>query len=192
MDHRNQWLRILKTAGLIKKIEGHKFNELHVHVLRKFFQTNCKLAGCRTDMVDYWLGHHPINQSEYLNDSYLRAPIGRHAEEYRKAVKSLTVYSDMAEAYVLAKEALSSIEQLKDKIVGTETKYSELMKEVETSRKMNKWLIEQILENDPKIQSRFIKKSGDVKNMKDEEIVRLRDQIFALIKSNRLKKNLKS
>ena len=87
-----QWRILLRRSGLMKKIPGHSFSELHPHTLRKFFQTNCKLSGCRSDLVDYWLGHHPVGVDAYLNDAYLRAPEPVHVEEYRKAVSALTVF----------------------------------------------------------------------------------------------------
>jgi len=87
-----QWRRLLTRANLQRKIENHKYTELHGHVLRKFFQTNCKLSGCRADFVDYWLGHHPVKQEEYLNDSYFRPSKEAHVQEYRKAIPSLTIF----------------------------------------------------------------------------------------------------
>jgi integrase len=89
-----QWRKLLQRAKLARKIPGHNFVELHAHVLRKFFQTNCKLAGCRADFVDFWMGHRSMRTETYLNDSYFRPSLQEHIKEYRKAVRHLTVFSD--------------------------------------------------------------------------------------------------
>lgn len=87
-----QWRALLTRSNLKNKITGHTYTELHGHVLRKYFQTTCKLANCRADFVDFWLGHHPTKQDQYLNDSYFRPSIEAHLEEYRKAVPALEVF----------------------------------------------------------------------------------------------------
>jgi hypothetical protein len=107
-----QWRILLKRSGLVKKVENHTFNELHPHTLRKFFQTNCKLAGCRSDLVDYWMGHHSMGPGEYLNDSYLRAPLEAHMMEYRKAVPALTVF----ETNVASQEVKAEMIDLKERL----------------------------------------------------------------------------
>jgi len=91
-----QWRAIIKRSNLAKKIDGHSYSELHAHVLRKFFQTTCKLAGCRADFVDFWMGHHPARADQYLNDSYFRPEIKDHVSEYRKAEKALTIFKEYA------------------------------------------------------------------------------------------------
>jgi len=83
----------VKRAMLHGKIEGHRWSELHGHVLRKFFQTRCELSGCRADFVDFWMGHHPAAQNQYLNDSYFRPELSEHLTEYRKAVSSLLIFN---------------------------------------------------------------------------------------------------
>jgi integrase len=87
-----QWTILVKKAGLLEKIPGHKNHALHGHSLRKFFQTHAKLSGCRADFVDFWMGHNPTGSNEYLNDSYFRPDLKEHLAEYRKAVLSLTVF----------------------------------------------------------------------------------------------------
>ena len=110
-----QWRRLIRRANLSQKIEGHAYTELHAHVLRKFFQTNCKLAGCRPDFVDFWMGHHPVRQEEYLNDSYFRPSTEQHLTEYRKAALSLSVFESA--------ELTNEIEQLKQEY---EAKFKDL------------------------------------------------------------------
>ena len=87
-----QWTVLVKRARLLEKIPNSRSYTLHGHSLRKFFQTHCKLSGCRADFVDFWMGHHPTGANEYLNDSYFRPDIKEHLTEYRKAVSGLTVF----------------------------------------------------------------------------------------------------
>jgi integrase len=87
-----QWTVLVKRAKLLEKVPNSRSFTLHGHSLRKFFQTHCKLSGCRADFVDFWMGHHPTGANEYLNDSYFRPDLKEHLSEYRKAVLSLTVF----------------------------------------------------------------------------------------------------
>lgn len=113
-----QWRRLVKKANLERKMPGHNWTELHLHTLRKFFQTNCKLAGCRADFVDFWLGHHPVRQDEYLNDSYFRPTIESHIAEYRKAVESLTIFD-------VSEETNRRIRELENQIDAKEKERSQ-------------------------------------------------------------------
>lgn len=107
-----QWTLLVKRAKLLEKIPGSRNYTLHGHSLRKFFQTHCKLAGCRADFVDFWMGHHPTGANQYLNDSYFRPDLQAHLTEYRRAVSNLEVFSDQG---INAKK-LSELEQkLQDK-----------------------------------------------------------------------------
>jgi len=123
-----QWRRLIRRANLSRKIDGHAFCELHAHVLRKYFQTNCKLAGCRPDFVDHWMGHHPVRQEEYLNDSYFRPSTEQHLEEYRKAVISLSIFE------VDAKTALfgTKLEKLEAELENIHKAIAELAAKKET------------------------------------------------------------
>jgi len=114
-----QWRALIKRSGLARKIEGHNFYELHAHTLRKFFQTNCKLAGCRADFVDFWMGHHPSRRDEYLNDAYFRSPLEEHLREYRKAVPYLTIFTEKTETVL----------DISEEDIGVLKKLLKLMKE---------------------------------------------------------------
>ena len=103
-----QWRALLTRSNLKNKITGHTYTELHGHVLRKYFQTTCKLSNCRADFVDFWLGHHPTKQDQYLNDSYFRPSLEAHLEEYRKAVPALEVFE-----MTLAESRSKELETLK-------------------------------------------------------------------------------
>ena len=105
-----QWTILVKRAKLLEKIPHQKGYTLHGHSLRKFFQTHTKLAGCRADFVDFWMGHHPTGAGQYLNDSYFRPDLKEHLAEYRKAVSSLTVFEV---SRGIMDKAKSDIEHLK-------------------------------------------------------------------------------
>jgi integrase len=87
-----QWTVLVRRAKLLEKAEGSRNFTLHGHSLRKFFQTHCKMAGCRANFVDFWMGHHPTGTNQYLDDSYFRPELKDHLIEYRKAVSQLQVF----------------------------------------------------------------------------------------------------
>ena len=80
------WQRLLAKAGLNRK--SHKMNELHFHVLRKYFKTQCVNSGIKSNYIEFWLGH----KGEYLDSSYFRATLQNHLTEYQKAIPNLSVY----------------------------------------------------------------------------------------------------
>ena len=140
-----QWRRLVRKANLDRKIKNHSWTELHLHTLRKFFQTNCKLAGCRADFVDFWMGHHPVRQDEYLNDSYFRPDLSSHLAEYRKAVDSLTVFDASAETN---RKMNAEIETLKGEVetlrgmlsvlMGLQNKQQEIRELAESNKRLVK------------------------------------------------------
>ena len=71
---------------------------IHLHCLRKAFQTRCKSAGIPPSYYDFWLGH---TTSDYLDDAYWRETLKKHVEEYRKAIPHL---SFLEESRVISKE----------------------------------------------------------------------------------------
>jgi site-specific recombinase XerD len=88
-----QWTILLKRAKLAEKIPDSRSYTLHAHTLRKFFQTKCKLKGCKGSFTTFWLGQHPKSESEeYLDGSYFRPELEKHLAEYRKVVSDLTVF----------------------------------------------------------------------------------------------------
>jgi len=125
-----QWRRLITRANLAQKIEGHAFMELHAHVLRKYFQTNCKLSGCRPDFVDFWMGHHPVRQEEYLNDSYFRPTMEQNLKEYRKAALALSVFetADLSNEVLELKAKMARIEKSKEGLTALLERVIELEK----------------------------------------------------------------
>jgi hypothetical protein len=93
--------------------------DLHAHTLRKYFQTKCKLAGCKTSFVDLWLGHVV---GEYLNGSYFRPDIRESFNEYKKAIPALTIFSK-------AEEIKIELAELKEKVAELQTFY-EIIRDV--------------------------------------------------------------
>jgi hypothetical protein len=79
------WERLLETAGLHDIT--HKYHVLHFHVLRKFFKTACTNAGVRREFIEYWMGH----VDEGLDDSYFRASVKEHLEQYRSTIPYLSI-----------------------------------------------------------------------------------------------------
>jgi integrase len=123
------WRILLKRSSLAQKIKDHKFLELHGHVLRKYFQTKCKNAGIKSDYVDFWLGHHPTSASTYLNDSYFRPTLEENANEYRKAVSALQVFSkedgtekNLEEFEAMKKQYEGRMKELQDKLDAIDRK----------------------------------------------------------------------
>lgn len=87
-----QWRRLLKRAKLAYKVENHTWMAMHLHVLRKFFQTSCNRAGVDAKYYDFWMGHVSTGKEHYLNDSYFRATVQEHLAEYRKVAPYLTIF----------------------------------------------------------------------------------------------------
>jgi integrase len=114
-----QWIVLIERARLLKRIENHRMFDLHVHTLRKYFQTKCKLAGCKTSFVDLWLGHVV---GEYLNGSYFRPDIRESFNEYKKAIPALTIFSK-------AEEIKIELAELKEKVAELQTFY-EIIRDV--------------------------------------------------------------
>jgi integrase len=145
-----QWRRLVRKANLDRKIKSHTWTELHLHTLRKFFQTNCKLAGCRADFVDFWMGHHPVRQDEYLNDSYFRPELSSHLVEYRKTVEALTVFDAGAETnrkmndeMATLKGEVESLRGMLSILIGLQTKKVDLAA-IKRLAEGNKRLVEEM------------------------------------------------
>jgi len=149
-----QWNILVKRARLLEDIPGHRYHTLHAHSLRKFFQTHTKLAGCRADFVDFWMGHHPTGQNEYLNDSYFRPELKEHLAEYRKAVASLTVFDANTREIEKNLEAKDrEIETLKSRLGAIEDalKNGNMLTPTEDySSFMSAWEIQRLLKGEKK------------------------------------------
>ena len=152
----NHWRRLLKRAHLATK-NGGPWHDIHLHTLRKFFETECINANVKTAYREHWLGHTGV----HLESSYFRGGEESHAEEYRKAVPYLNILAPQTEDYMGLIEKVKFLEEngkrkeaeiqklraqteenmnLKNRQRKTEDKISEIEQAVKEIRK----LIEQI------------------------------------------------
>jgi len=128
---RVQWLRILKRAGLAQKSEGGKWHELHFHVLRKWFETRCKIAGVKPSFYQHWMTHKGGKDPEtYLDASYFKPLFDEHAAEYRKVIPHLAIKTVSETTMKLLQNSLKerdqSVEALRARIEELEKKNVEL------------------------------------------------------------------
>lgn len=82
----SHWRRLLKRAHLATK-NGGPWHDIHLHTLRKYFETQCTNAGVKTSYREFWMGHI----GRHLEEAYFRGEVETHLEEYRKAVPFLNV-----------------------------------------------------------------------------------------------------
>ena len=140
----NHWRRLLKRAHLATK-NGGPWHDIHLHTLRKYFETQCINAGVKTAYREFWMGH----VGRYLEESYFRGEVETHIEEYRKAVPYLNILAPEPQDYKALVEKVKFLEEngrrkeieiqkLQQKLVEQE----ELKKDV---RKLEK-TVEKILE----------------------------------------------
>jgi integrase len=88
--------RALKKAGLDRKDPVTNIGEIHVHSFRKFFRSN---VGLNIDEVHTLMGH-----VEYLDRNYLRLNKEKVAENYKRNISRVSVYS-------MDQSRLSALEQ---------------------------------------------------------------------------------
>lgn len=124
----------LRKSGLTNK--KHHFRELHFHTIRKFFRTQCEIAGVPRSFWDYWMGH----TGGYLDESYFRADENEHLTQYRKAVPNLNLLSDT--------ESMVKIQELETKTnverTALITRITELEKSKETEKNETQKRIEKL------------------------------------------------
>jgi len=73
------WWNALQKTGLADKDGSTNRRKIHVHMLRKFFQTQMKYAGVSEDVVEALIGH-----SAGLDEAYRRYTREQIAEAYKK------------------------------------------------------------------------------------------------------------
>jgi len=84
-----RYRRLLKRCGLATK--SFKWHQLHLHTLRKYFNTAMETAGVNPAYKDFMMGHIP----GYLALSYFRPNLKDLANEYRKAIPHLSILKIM-------------------------------------------------------------------------------------------------
>ena len=102
----NHWRRLLKRAHLATK-NGGPWNDIHLHTLRKYFETQCTNAGIKTTYREFWLGH----LGGHLEESYFRGEVETHIQEYKKAIPYLSVTEAQPEDYKALVEKIRFLEQ---------------------------------------------------------------------------------
>lgn len=101
----NHWRRLLKRAHLATK-NGGPWHDIHLHTLRKYFETQCTNAGVKTAYREFWMGH----RGRYLEESYFRGEVETHIEEYRKAVPYLNILAPEPQDYKALVEKVRFLE----------------------------------------------------------------------------------
>jgi integrase len=79
------WYTVIEKAGLNHKDPSTGRYKLHVHMLRKFFLSQAKLA-VPENLVEAWAGH-----SGYLDEAYRRYSLDQMREYYKKAEPYLLI-----------------------------------------------------------------------------------------------------
>jgi integrase len=102
----NHWRRLLKRAHLATK-NGGPWHDIHLHTLRKFFETECINANVKTAYREHWMGHTGV----HLESSYFRGGEESHVEEYRKAIPYLNILTPQTEDYMGLIEKVKFLEE---------------------------------------------------------------------------------
>jgi len=75
----NHWRRLLKRAHLATK-NGGPWHDIHLHTLRKYFETQCTNAAVKTTYREFWMGH----RGRFLEESYFRGEVSNREEMFWK------------------------------------------------------------------------------------------------------------
>jgi len=102
----NHWRRLLKRAHLAKK-NGGPWHDIHLHTLRKYFETQCTNAAVKTAYREFWMGH----TGRYLEESYFRGEVETHIEEYTKAIPYLNILAPEPQDYKALVEKVRFLEE---------------------------------------------------------------------------------
>lgn len=118
---RDSFKRALKNSGLMKADSRTSRSTIHPHMLRKYFISWLKLAGCPDDVVEAMAGH-----SGYLSVSYRRYSEGQLREQYSK-------YS---QALVISDYGFDERKSMRDKLTHQADKMTELEQEIRLMQKV--------------------------------------------------------
>lgn len=102
----NHWRRLLKRAHLATK-NGGPWHDIHLHTLRKYFETQCVNAGVKTTYREFWMGH----KGRFLEESYFRGEVETHIKEYRKAIPYLNILAPEPQDYKALVEKVRFLEE---------------------------------------------------------------------------------
>lgn len=103
--------RALWAQGLRKDLEkGRKRHEFATcHALRKYFKTQCELAGVKPINIEYLMGH-----STGISDAYYRPSESELLNDYLKGINSLTI-DDTRKLKIEVEALRSNISELEQK-----------------------------------------------------------------------------
>jgi len=102
----NHWRRLLKRAHLATK-NGGPWNDIHLHTLRKYFDTQCINAGVKSPYKEFWMGHI----GKHLAESYFRGEVETHVAEYQKAIPYLSIIAPGRQDYKALVEKVRFLEE---------------------------------------------------------------------------------
>jgi integrase len=88
----SMWVRAIEKANLDSKDESTNRHKFHIHMLRKFFQSQMKYAGVPDDLVEALIGHNG-----YLDEAYRRYSPTQIKEMYKKGEPYLLLNVDAEE-----------------------------------------------------------------------------------------------
>ncbi len=126
------WQNALKKAQMAEKDAYTNRHKLHIHMLRKWFLSQAKLAAPES-LVEAWAGH-----AGYLDEAYRRYTMDQHREYYKKAEAYLLVGvpKDIAE---IRDKFQADVDDLRRKLTDANALTLKLMNEnMELKAKMQK------------------------------------------------------
>ncbi len=106
----SMWNNAVRKAGLEDRDPSTNRRTLHIHMLRKWFQSQLKQAGVPEDVVEAFIGHRG-----YLDASYRRYTKEQLIEAYRKGESYLYI-SAPKDFHTIKSRFQSELEEAKRKI----------------------------------------------------------------------------
>lgn len=141
----NHWRRLLKRAHLATK-NGGPWHDIHLHTLRKYFDTQCINAGVKGPYKEFWMGHI----GKHLAESYFRGEVETHIAEYRKAIPYLSILAPEPQDYKALVEKVRFLEHNgKRKDVEIEKLRTQLVSQVAVGERVER--LERDLEETKKL-----------------------------------------
>lgn len=99
----NTFSKLLERLGMRKKVG--KGYDVHLHSLRKFYKTRLEEAGVNPLMIELWMGH-----VSGVVHAYFKPSKKMEIEEWRKAEKALTLFSEYGDQ-VIEKKRIEELER---------------------------------------------------------------------------------
>jgi hypothetical protein len=110
------WNQALEESGYDKKDEVTKRNIYHIHGLRKFFRSQCTVAGIEPNIAEMFLGHIAgLSQYHQYQPEFI-------AQQYRKFEDTARIMVDPVES----PETLTKIEQMERTIQAQQAQMNQM------------------------------------------------------------------